>query len=620
MRLLFFLIFSFGVFLPVVYSQEKKLVYDDIDVVMRVNQDFSIDVEEKQRVTLTGDWNWLARYYSLKDCSDIQILSVSQDNQQYVNGNIDRKGHYSSKKENKADVAVKWRSRDINDPPYFNYTTTFTIRYRIKGAISSLGEKYILDWKPLFFSAHTIRQANVTVILSEKPNRLLTLLITDEKDSRGMILDDGKTIQYTKNQPSDNQFRIVVKAYNGGWADLQCIYDRFCGWWIPIILGVLLVGFFSGITLGRLFGQIGSSEEYQDITDLPPGVVGVIADCSFDLHDLGATIIDFARRGIISITTMQTDTMEYELKLLVDTESIELMKFELTILKDLFPRRKVGEKHTIVSVRNSFFYSMSKIKSVLWEELESLNIFYNSLPQMKLVAQVVGGGLIVCGTGLCMMNSFYFGIALGFIIFALLFVWSYWKKARYNGEELGSVLFVCFWVLIIPGLFLWGGAYAVTLNYLFEAGVAFAMFGCFIFHSGRLLVRRSSKGYALAKLCRRFIHNPESAVDSEQVEQLEDILPWLIALKDIKGMKMFYDCLDVRQLSYIGSKDGSDIFIVSKFNGVEPAAGKDLHFYSSQGGYKHFNGSYHNTFYASGRAAGKNGGFRVKGAPCSREL
>ena len=151
---------------PAIASQ-RRLVYEHIDVQMTLHKDTSIDVVETQHVRLSGDWNGLYRDYKLYGCDGIDIVDVSENGTVYQRGSVGHKGGYIVERQ-KGAVNVKWRSRDVTEPPYSDARTTFKITYRITGGIGQFSSRDVLYWKPLIQDCeYAINKATVTVTLPE---------------------------------------------------------------------------------------------------------------------------------------------------------------------------------------------------------------------------------------------------------------------------------------------------------------------------------------------------------------------------------------------------------------------------------------------------------------------
>ena len=162
----------FFLLLPATLFAARSLVYDDIHVEMQIREDTSIDVIETQQVTLSGDWNGLYRDYSLTGLDHISILGVWEGDQAYQEGSVHRQGGYVVEEIQGHQLRVRWRSRSGSDAPYDGQEVTFTIWYRITGALAQYRKRDVLHWKPIFSDRkHRVHRASATVILPREPQQ-----------------------------------------------------------------------------------------------------------------------------------------------------------------------------------------------------------------------------------------------------------------------------------------------------------------------------------------------------------------------------------------------------------------------------------------------------------------
>jgi hypothetical protein len=137
---------------------------------------------------------------------------------------------------------------------------------------------------------------------------------------------------------------------------------------VNLVLGVLgllipimgLVGLYLlWYTRGR-DEAVGLAADYlaEPPSDLPAGLVGTLLDEKVDMKDIVATMVDLARRGVISITEEQEPGFlgigtrrDFSFQLLDLTEP--LRPYEKTLLDKVFGRR--GRQVQLSELQNKFY-------------------------------------------------------------------------------------------------------------------------------------------------------------------------------------------------------------------------------------------------------------------------
>ena len=375
-------------------ASQRQLVYEHIDVQMVLNSDTSIDVEETQRVRLTGDWNGLYRNYLQYGCDGIEIIDISENDTIYKRGSV-RYIHGYIVEQEKGAVKVKWRSRKVTEPPYRDKTTTFKIRYRIIGAVAQYHNRDVLYWKPLFQDReHPVNQASVTLVLPEavEADRLETVFYTKAFQAKWHIDPrDKASIHFSGQQinPKD-KFEIkvslpkgVLQAYS---SSANTYFFHIKPWVFPV--GVTATAFILFV-IWFLFGNDPVPDPHQlsnvDVFGILPGLAGILIDESFDTKDVSATIIDLGRRGYIRIKEIEKEqgfeSGSYEFKLVKVPPDKELTDYEDLLIRKLFSDKLVqGRKVTTDQLENKFYVHIPEIKKKAWQEVKTLG-WFETLPE-----------------------------------------------------------------------------------------------------------------------------------------------------------------------------------------------------------------------------------------------
>ena len=166
MKKILFLIIILSL-LMAIPSFARTMYWEQMDVKIFINKDSSVNVEEKQEYVFTGAWNGGLRSVRLKGLDAISNIEVWEGELKYKAGNLDKYG-YETYRES-GDQVIKWRSRNPDEPEYADTHKTFTIKYKLTGAIN-YGKKFDeFYWKAVFEDREWIvNNAIVRVYLPEK--------------------------------------------------------------------------------------------------------------------------------------------------------------------------------------------------------------------------------------------------------------------------------------------------------------------------------------------------------------------------------------------------------------------------------------------------------------------
>lgn len=198
-------------------AADRELTYQRIEVRMTLNKDTSIDVVETQQVLWSGAWNGLYRNYKLTRAADVKILSVRENDQEYKRGSVETKGGYIVERE-PGHVHVKWRSRNVDAPPYNNDKTTFHVRYTLTGAIAQDAERDVLHWNPIISErTHPLKEARVTLEMPEATDQVNVVFYSRTPNAKWQIDEENRRlIRFSaSNIPPEDEFQIKVSLPKG---------------------------------------------------------------------------------------------------------------------------------------------------------------------------------------------------------------------------------------------------------------------------------------------------------------------------------------------------------------------------------------------------------------------
>lgn len=111
-------------------GQGRSLDWDQISVDAYLEPDGSLFVEETQLIRMTGDWNVAYRRFQLGWGQKIEVLSLERREATgewvpLVKGDTFQIHHFEY---NWQEHELKWRSRDIMDPPFDNQILVYRIK------------------------------------------------------------------------------------------------------------------------------------------------------------------------------------------------------------------------------------------------------------------------------------------------------------------------------------------------------------------------------------------------------------------------------------------------------------------------------------------------------------
>lgn len=129
-------------------SAEKKLDWDYIHVDALLKNDGTLLVQETQGIRFNGDWNGAYRYYDVGWGQKFEFISLEKKDSSgnwtpLQQGNTDLVDHFSYDKVQKN---IRWRSRNVEDPPFEDELIEYRITVLYSGIIQSgFVDGYSLD-------------------------------------------------------------------------------------------------------------------------------------------------------------------------------------------------------------------------------------------------------------------------------------------------------------------------------------------------------------------------------------------------------------------------------------------------------------------------------------------
>jgi hypothetical protein len=126
---------------------QRQLHWDELAVTARLDAGGMLDVEERQVMVFTGDWNGGERIFNIRPRQTLDFVGINRidasgvahplQSTNIVPNNVDefvlREGR------------LRWRSRLPSDPPFSNTRLTYVLHYQLLGIVLKDAEQYRLD-------------------------------------------------------------------------------------------------------------------------------------------------------------------------------------------------------------------------------------------------------------------------------------------------------------------------------------------------------------------------------------------------------------------------------------------------------------------------------------------
>jgi uncharacterized membrane protein YgcG len=128
-------------------AQGRQLYWDTLSVKARLEADGRLQVEERQSMVFTGDWNGGERTFNIRPRQGLTFGGMSRiDPQSGVEipmhqGSLDEVDQWDW-----ADSHVlRWRARKASDPAFDNTTITYLLRYSLTRVLKREHDQFVLD-------------------------------------------------------------------------------------------------------------------------------------------------------------------------------------------------------------------------------------------------------------------------------------------------------------------------------------------------------------------------------------------------------------------------------------------------------------------------------------------
>lgn len=381
-----------------VLALEKSVVWQRYDVDITVQSNGDLKVVETQVIEFQGGL-FTTGFAAIpkKNSDSITDISVSEPGQAYTPGASE---YGFAVTDQGSDTYVEWTF-----PALANETRTFLLSYAVVGSIRQYADHDVLQYQAIPDQQEfPILSSTITVHLPPGGTPL------QDPDSVGARVKwetslDSQTVTYTSEgaiQPYEGIgvgviFKPVITGPKPSWqaasdaeAAQQEQRDRI-GTWLGLGLGaiglLLLFAVPAGLYLiwylrGR-DPKVGLVPEYiaAPPSETPPGIVGTLVDEKADLRDLTATLIDLARRGIVTLEERETPgSFGYASKSFILKKAGQpqgLRRYEQLLYDAVFAGQ---DERDLSKMPESFFAQLPVIENALYESATKEGGLFQSNP------------------------------------------------------------------------------------------------------------------------------------------------------------------------------------------------------------------------------------------------
>ncbi len=378
---------------PALHAQSPTPIAERFDVEIHVQPDGTLEITEHQAIRFLGTFRRGFRELPLRRTEGIVILDLRDDEGVYRRDPSGQPFTYQIEESGGA-LVVRWFF-----PPTTDALRTFHLRYQVRGAVRRYPEGDQLWWNPLPAEhAYEIRRSTISVFL---PPGAVAQRIAAYGPADGEVLGDGRTVRFQARrllQP-DESFEIRVQFPHGvlppdppawqAWEDRLPLYN----------LGLLALGLLAligGPTLFLLAWALRGRDPYggavpdqlaEPPSPDPPAMVGVLLDEQADLRDILATVVDLARRGVLTMEEVR-EGFARDFRLRRTGSEADLRPFEAVLLQALFDG---ASARRLRDLRYRFFQRLPEIEAALYQAVVQAGWFAGRPDRVRMVYRLLAG-------------------------------------------------------------------------------------------------------------------------------------------------------------------------------------------------------------------------------------
>jgi uncharacterized membrane protein YgcG len=444
---------------------------------------------------------------------------------------------------------LRWRSRRANDPPYRRAKVRFTLQYTLHGAVWRYWRVDELYWKAIFEDREgSVRRGRCLVKLPASPEQFAVTFYCRSPDARWVKHEDPPAVEFTAGNVAPGQrFEVRIRMPKGVISGGGSLADLMAGGLGVVVLlgGALLAGLITWWRWRR-FGrdpQPTALPAYLDRPpdDLNPALAAALVNETADIRAVTATMMDLARRGVLTIEELGEDgSSDYAFTLnRFDPEALDPL--ERSLLAGIFGETtRFGTTVPASALRNKFYRTAGRVQKEAWRQVTEQG-FFDGRPRRVILKNALAG-VALCVAGLvlitfsrpeagflCLWGSLFGG---GPGIFVGRAVRSGASLLRGVLKSLFLLVFVVIGLAVFCGglIVAWGQGVRPLLHF---PGFVLLLAGLATILTARLMVRKSQRGADAAagwKAFAEFLGSRGTLDVSTPGQQFGDYLPYAVAL------------------------------------------------------------------------------------------
>lgn len=405
------------------YAETKSLVWQRLDTDITVLPNGDLDIIETNVIDFTsGTFTFGFREIDQSRLTDVNDIVVTENGQPLETEIVTT---------DEGNLRIKY----YFNPPARQEQRTFDLRYRVSGAT-----RYYEDGDQVYWSAVYPDRSGFPVLNARSTVRLPAGATATNAEVYGVAADvkglgEGVVVgEALEPIPSGDQMEIRVQfphgIISGGPAPWQQQFDeqrrfdeterpRFDLAALLISALVFIGGPAAAIVLYNTRGRdpnVGLVAEYlTEPPDVPPGVAGTLLDETADMQDVIATLVDLARRGVLTMKEKPVEALGGALT--VNDWVFEpgpqfgqaaLRPFE----KQLVDALDLGKGETALSgLKNKFYQNLPKLKNALYDELVADGLYTRSPETTRNSYSALAGAIAAfAGFSFCGAIAFLTGL------------------------------------------------------------------------------------------------------------------------------------------------------------------------------------------------------------------
>ena len=399
------------------HAQSKTLYWDRFDFDITVLQNGDVRIVETQEIVFTGGtFTFGSRGIEHDRFSSLKDVQVSEGGRGY---DLDNSGapYTFQVYQDGSEIKIKWFFPTTGDS-----THTYTLAYTITGGLRYYEAGDQLWWKTVVANrSFAVNHTRVVVHLPEA-TAIQNYDIYGAMGNANEI--DEHTLEFTNQEriPPGEEFEVRVEftpdvvagapaSWQAGVDEEQAVLEQRAS--VAPIINLLtlvfslvaLVGGFVGLYLlwynrGR-DRPVGLVADYlaEPPSDLRPGSAGTLLDEQADMQDVIATLVDLARRDVVSIEEVEESGFlgigsKRDFVYRREEHDEPLSKYEQTLLSKIF---KGNSKESRLSdLKEKFYTALPTLKKQLYQEVVDKGFFRRSPERTRSIYAGLGiGGLIL---------------------------------------------------------------------------------------------------------------------------------------------------------------------------------------------------------------------------------